>query len=469
MFDHRIQLRIIFLFVILVVSIITLGGWALHWMIRQSLEAELGLKLSAVARAASVQFGEEEIGYLFQSIGRRTEQRLRQRLLQLKEVTDVKRIYIFDQDSQSLIDTEADVPRFERYFNLQFHQTELRELNKNRSAYSILFEGIDGQPTMTGFAPLIQGDAVVGGVGVDGSVPFLAAMGKLRRRLYTIGFAGTILATLLGLLLASSITKPIGRLVRASEKIGHGEYDDPIEPVSRDEVGLLARTMEEMRQRILERERELKAMLAGVAHEIRNPLGGIELFTGLLLDETSDNRKARIHIERISKEVANLKEIVDNFLSYARPQKPQPQVCRLSEMINETSMLLADQMQTHGIVITTPERIGQDTVWVDPKHLKQILLNLVQNAIQAMRNGGSIDFQWLNKNNAVVLTMTDTGEGIPEEMQDNIFVPFFTTREQGTGLGLPIVKGLVEVNGGTIGLTRSDARGSVFKIRLPKG
>jgi signal transduction histidine kinase len=226
--------------------------------------------------------------------------------------------------------------------------------------------------------------------------------------------------------------------------------------------------MEEMRKGVVERERELKAMLAGVAHEIRNPLGGIELFTGLLNDEVTQNGEAKKHVDRISKEVAHLKEIVDSFLTYARPQEPQKESCSIKEAISEVVPLVENQLQSQHIALTLPEDLNKANVWMDPKHLKRIVLNLFQNAIQAMPDGGKINIRWKEIDDSVVHLFKDTGEGIPDEIREKIFVPFFTSREKGTGLGLSIVKELVEVNGGAIRLIKSDKNGTEFEIKLQR-
>lgn len=468
MFFHRIQHRLIFVFVILVIAILLIGGWMLHWMIRQSLETELGRKLMAVARAASVQFEDEEIGFLIQGAGPRTAVYLRQQLLRLKASTDVKRITFFDLSGNSLLDTEESIVWGTPYFNLRFYRREMAEIKEGKSAYSVLFEGIDGLPTMTGYAPLYREKQIMGGIGVDGSVTFLDAVNRMRDRLYLIGIIGSCAAIGLGILMAGSITRPIEKLVKASRQIGKGNYTDPIQSLGRGEIGLLAGTMEEMRRGVIERERDLKAMLAGVAHEIRNPLGGIELFAGLLTDEVAQDVEAARHVDRIVKEVAQLKEIVDSFLIYARPQEPHREDCLLNDTVEEAAHLVEHQMRKNGIVFSIPEKNDSVHVWADPNHLKRIILNLMQNAIQALPNGGEIRIHWRTINNTVSLFFEDSGEGIPGEIQEEIFTPFFTSRERGTGLGLSIVKGLAEANGGSIRLVQSDKNGTIFEVKLEK-
>lgn len=461
---HRIQHRIVFFFVLLVVVILIIGGWTLYWTVRRSLETELGNKLTAVAGAATVQFDEDEIGFLLQGVGPRARSRLHLRLLRLRESVSVKRISLFTPDGNSLIDTEESVLPGSIYFDLRFYSREIEEIRNGRTAHTILFRDIDGRPTMSGYAPLRIGPDIVGGVRVDGSVTFLGSVTRLRNRLLALGIACTLAAVLLGILLARTITSPVERLAAASEGIARGELDRPIPPASRGEIGVLAHAMEDMRKRILERERELKAMLAGVAHEIRNPLGGIELFIGLLTDDLDTEAEARAHVDRIVGEVRHLKEIVESFLDYARPRKPVPEACRIGHMLTESIELLRPQIDERGISVSGSGD-PDCAAWVDPHHLKRIVLNLLQNALQS-QHGGGVTVSW-SIDDAVILRIRDGGGGIPEEAQEHIFNPFFTTREKGTGLGLSIVKGLVEANGGTIRLLRSDGHGTEFEVTLP--
>ena len=468
MFLHRIHYRLVFLFVGFVVVVLSVSGWLLHWLLRQSLEAELGRKLVAVASAASVQLDEGEIGFLIQGAGPRTRQHLQQRLLRLKETTDVRRIYLFDLEGKSLLDTEEAAVSGGSYFGLRFYRREMAEIRRGRSTHSVLFEGVDGAPTMTGYAPLFLARGVVGGVGVDGSATFLAAVEGLRYRLYLIGLLGTLAAMALGIFMAGSITRPVGKLVGASERIGRGDYGDPIPTLGKGEIGLLAGTMEEMRKGVVERERELKAMLAGVAHEIRNPLGGIELFSGLLTDEVAEDTEARKHVDRISREVSHLKEIVNSFLAYARPQEPKREACRVGDAVEEVNLLLERQMEEQGVALSVSGGMNGVRAWIDPTHLKRVVINIFRNAIQAMPKGGEIRVRSEEEDARVFLYFEDTGEGIPEDVQPRIFTPFFTTRQMGTGLGLSIVKGLVEANGGSIRLVRSNRRGTAFVVALER-
>jgi signal transduction histidine kinase len=491
MLFHRIHIRLILFFVALMIVVLAAGGLSIQWSVRRSMEDELGKKLEAVASAASVMFDDEEISYLLAAPGPRLEEYLTKKLMMLRGKTGVKRIYFFDLSNKSLIDTQEESRSGEEIFSLQFYRREMEALIQRRSSHTILFQGIEGDPTMTGFSPLVLNGKVVGGSGVDGSAAFLGALGALKRRLVQTALLGSFATILLALILSRTITRPIARLVRSSEQIGLGRYDDPIPPLGKGEIGVLSETMEAMRRSVVERERELKAMVAGVAHEIRNPLGGIELFAGLLAEETAGLPQARGHVEKIGKEVQYLKEIVNRFLEYARPNEPHIERCSLLPILREIAALMEPEMNRLSISLSLP---GDNfTARVDPNHFKQMSLNLIQNAVQAMpRPDGTKPGTEGNRNEArgaevpgtevrrievhagmtgpcMRLLFEDTGGGISAENRERIFSPFFTTREKGTGLGLSIVRQLAEANGGRVSLLRSDENGTVFELELLKG
>jgi signal transduction histidine kinase len=309
---------------------------------------------------------------------------------------------------------------------------------------------------------------VAGGVGVDGSAEFLGALAALQRRLLHIALIGAAATAVLALFFAKSITRPIARLVQASERIGHGRLDEQIPPLGKGEIGALAETMEAMRQRVVGRERELKAMVAGVAHEIRNPLGGIELFVGLLSDGTDSLPESQRHVEKIAKEVRYLKDIVDRFLEYARPADPQREPCRIGPVLHEVEALLEPEFRRSGAEISVAPSASSLTARIDPNHFKRIVLNLARNAVAAMPQGGRFTVSAEADERRILIRFADTGTGIAPDAKPKIFSPFFTTREKGTGLGLSIVKGLAESNGGHITLLRSDTGGTVFELDLEK-
>jgi signal transduction histidine kinase len=316
---------------------------------------------------------------------------------------------------------------------------------------------------MTGFTPFLSNGEIAGGIAVTGSVPFLSGMAELKNRLLMIGIFGTGIAALLAIILSVSITRPITKLIQEAKKIGKGITGEPIQIQTKTEIRYLADTMEIMRQNINERENELKAMVGGIAHEIRNPLGAVQLFTDLLGDEMN-NTDAENHLRRIKTETGAIKKLVDHFLIYARPPNPCMQNCLLEPIAREAVSGCHDESDK---IKVEYDHLKGMSVFADPGMLKQIIVNLAQNAVQAMPEGGRLRIACRKTKTEIHLEIEDTGPGIPEESQKQIFKPFFTTREKGSGLGLAIANNLVRAHKGVIRLVRSDRNGTVFEVILP--
>jgi signal transduction histidine kinase len=459
-----IRTRLIFLFTLQILIIFFAGGFYLDWRLRRTLENELADKLQSLAAAAALQVDAELLLNLSSGDEEsRTYHNLRSQLQSVMRQTGARRIFVFSQDHRSLVDTEPETPIGSEYVFLEVSQEELQTLFSGQSTSSPLFEGSDGRLYKTGFAPIFFEDEVAAGLALEAGAETLDAIQTVRRDLLLLGAAVLLGSIILGFLFSQRITIPINRLKMAAQRIARGDYETPIDIKRADEIGFLGHTMEEMRRAIVQRDIRQKAMLAGVAHEIRNPLGGIELFAGLLASELQNDKQKKA-AEKILKEVQNLKKVVTDFLDYARPNQSKKEHCRVKDVFQEAQMLMAHEL--NGIRVEYSETEAAQTVWVDPQHLKRIFLNLMKNSVQAMSGVGAINLSVTARDRNATLSFSDSGPGIPLEIREQIFEPFFTKREGGTGLGLAIVKSLVEENGGII--TVADGEGARFEIVLPR-
>ena len=231
-------------------------------------------------------------------------------------------------------------------------------------------------------------------------------------------------------------------------------------------------------QATIERQEKLASLgllAAGVAHEIRNPLTAIKarLFT------QSRHLKAgspeRGDAEIISQEIQRLERIVKDFLTFARPSEPDFAVVAAERPLREACDLLAPQMTQRGIELRLTPGDAALRVRVDPQQIKQVLINLIQNAADASGSGGTITLQARAGTRpsshgtvpAVILEVTDTGKGIPPDVQKRLFDPFFTTKDTGTGLGLSIAARIVEKHGGALQYQTRVNHGTIFGVVLP--
>ncbi len=215
----------------------------------------------------------------------------------------------------------------------------------------------------------------------------------------------------------------------------------------------------------------LGEMAATVAHEIRNPLGGIGGFARLLQRDLPEGDPRRALSERIIEGVGSLNKIVTNLLAYTKPMETQLREVELEPWLDELAEWCRQEAQECGLSdfdihldIEPRARTGR----FDPEKLRQVMLNLLMNAVQALGERGRIRICARRSQGLLVIGVEDDGKGIPTETINEIFNPFFTTKENGTGLGLAIVRKIVELHGGNLFVESAPGSGSRFDIHLPQ-
>ena len=210
-------------------------------------------------------------------------------------------------------------------------------------------------------------------------------------------------------------------------------------------------------------------LAAGVAHELNEPLGSILGFAQLLKKTPDLPRQADSDVERIEKAALHAREVVKKLLIFARKVPFQKSNTDLNATIEEALFFLEARCAKEGISIE--RRLGTDLPLIpgDAAQLRQVVVNLVVNAMQAMPQGGRVIVQTEHGNEAVILSVEDTGIGMDSEGLRNIFVPFYSTKglHEGTGLGLPVVHGIVTSHGGAIRVDSQPGKGTRFEIQFP--
>jgi signal transduction histidine kinase len=231
-------------------------------------------------------------------------------------------------------------------------------------------------------------------------------------------------------------------------------------------------------QAVIERQEKLASLgtlAAGVAHEIRNPLTAIKFrlfsFKKALPPSFADHEDAAV----ISAEINRLDRIVKEFLQFARPSEPELAQVPAQRLLQSVGDLLKPELEKAGIVLKL-ELSPSAWVHADPQQIKQVLINLVQNAAESIGSNGTItlrvalDTTLLDRRSrpAVILSVTDTGSGIPPEVEKRLFDPFFSTKERGSGLGLAIAARILEKHGGLLRYRTQLKQGTTFEIVLPR-
>lgn len=320
-----------------------------------------------------------------------------------------------------------------------------------------------------------------------------ARRGAQRNRLLATLALGTLMLMLVAVF-SRRFSRPITELARAAQKVAAGDLEFQVLVLRRDEVGRLAETFNEMLFG-LRNKRELEEQLqraersavvgrlaSGIAHEIRNPLNFINLSIDHLREKFAPAAQPLPHPEAarteylhilltIKDEIARLNSLVSNFLSYGRPARLRLREMNVRSLIEEVIALVhaqADQQGVQLIVQENSESDGDHHLYVDAEQIKTCFSNLIINAVQAMPEGGRLLVTLNSQPGDVAITFTDTGCGIAPEALEQIFEPYYSTKETGIGLGLPLTKKLIEDHGGKLTVTSEIGLGTTFIVTLPR-
>ena len=283
--------------------------------------------------------------------------------------------------------------------------------------------------------------------------------------------------------LSQKALRPIRRLTEAAQRLGRGSPESVVVPdQGADELALLAREFNAMAQRLALRERELKAqgeallrserlaaigrIAAQITHEIRNPLSSISLNAEELGERLRDGPQAAL-CDAIVREVDRLAAVTEEYLRFARLPKPQPVRADVNEAVRDLLDFVRPELKAGGVQLEQSLAASVPEVLVDVGQLRQLLLNLVRNAREAMPAGGALRVSTALAAGFVAIAVQDAGPGIPPERLQRIFDPFFTTKERGTGLGLALAQEIAQEHGGQLTCQSALGAGTTFTLRLP--
>ena len=284
---------------------------------------------------------------------------------------------------------------------------------------------------------------------------------------------------------------PIARLTEAAQALGRGspEAVTQVPESGNDELAVLAREFNAMAQRLSAREKQLRAqsealvrserlaaigrIAAQITHEIRNPLSAIGLNAEELgeqlraQNETPATKAAITASDAIVREVDRLATITEEYLRYARLPRPQPLRGDLSESVRDLLDFVAPELTAAGVTLTASLAPELPALPFDPGQIRQLLLNLIRNAREAMPGGGALSVSTRRAGESLLVEIKDAGPGIPPERLQRIFDPFFATKERGTGLGLALAQEIAQEHGGELTCVSAPGAGTAFTLRLP--
>ncbi|WP_460131213.1 sensor histidine kinase [Pseudomonas sp. S1_E04] len=282
-----------------------------------------------------------------------------------------------------------------------------------------------------------------------------------------------------GVLVSRRLTKPLRDLSQGVGAVISGDYAHRVEVSGGDELAQLSSTFNHMTERLgelhhleaqLRRRDRLHALgevAMGLAHEIRNPLGIIKTATQLLHRRSDLPDTDKRHLEYVISEVSRINDLITEFLDFAKPNPPLRVLQPALALVEEILGFCAPELATHRIDAHIDDQAPGAMIYADTKQIKQACLNLILNAIDAMPEGGRLTLGIRMLDGNTVISIADTGQGIPTEMIERIFTPFVTTKASGTGLGLAKVYSIMESHDGSIECASEKDAGATFSLYIP--
>ena len=306
----------------------------------------------------------------------------------------------------------------------------------------------------------------------------------IRSRVLVLVLAILIFAGAGVVILSYQLLRPVRRLVVATEQMAGGDLRQEIPVRSRDELGMLTKSFNRMVRNLRKIQTELirseklislGRLSAGVAHEIRNPLNAMKGAIVYLQKRKSDDSLIREYTQLILEEITRLNEFVTEFLYFARQSPPHRVPTDFNELLQNALNLLDEEFSNKGITVSFHRDLSLSLLEIDPHQMEQVFLNLFVNAVHAMPEGGTLTVSTavvkvVHKGIAhlrAVVEVKDDGVGILQEHLKSIFDPFFSTKESGTGLGLPISLGIIEGHEGRMQIVSNEGEGTTVIVELP--
>ena len=376
------------------------------------------------------------------------------KLSEANKTMQLHNIFLFDSTLSVIVKVKEDISAA----RLKINRNGIDKLKISSTTVSLPFKGNDNNWYMWGFYRLNEDYYL----GIQESAVRFERLDSLTFIFGSIALLGLLLIFVAAWLVARAIASPIDRLVHFSQEIGEGNYSSNPPDSINGELAVLNNALVKMRNGILQHHEEKEKLLAEIAHEIRNPLGGVELLAGLINENLPNDNPNAEYARKITYEIQGLKNQVNEYLQFSRSAPPRPQHFDLSKVIAEINEIFKPQLKQKNIQLIWENNIEE--LKFDLSHMRQILMNLVGNSINVLAAKGKI-WIYANRNGKHnYISVTDNGPGIAATDIESIFEPFYSRRNGGTGLGLAICRKLCNENQATLKAENNKEAGCTFTI-----
>ncbi|TPW18766.1 MAG: integral membrane sensor signal transduction histidine kinase [Halothiobacillaceae bacterium] len=404
------------------------------------------------------------------------------KLLSVAGRSKVFETFLIDSNGSALAHTD---PRVVTQHKQVDWIPNLNTLIKSQSAATTIEYQHGDVGYVGGFAAVGMGD-LLAGVQIPEHAAYLTAS-DLFDDLLGVSLLLLVVAALAGTVWSYSMTRPIQRLTEATKVMAKGDFDIQVKASSRDEIGFLSDSFNQMAQELKTREVALNAaqvqlvqsekmaafgqLGAGIAHEVKNPLAGILGYAQLSMRKVEEGSPLYKNLALIEKETKRCKSIIENLMKFARQEKAEMALIDINSVVADAVAIVDHQLTLHRVAIVQNLASGLPRIVGNANQLQQVLINLMINAQQALDGEpGKVGIMTnCRQDKWVEIIVKDTGPGMTEEVKAHLFEPFFTTKTagKGTGLGMSVSYGIIGDHNGDIRVVSSPGKGATFMIILP--
>jgi signal transduction histidine kinase len=302
-----------------------------------------------------------------------------------------------------------------------------------------------------------------------------------------IGVLGLLIGIIGAAWITRRITTPLQKLVEGTKHISRGDFSLKIDIESQDEIGNLARSFNEIRRQLqllqkrmedatkrliqVEKLASIGHISTGIAHEIRNPLTSVKLNIQKLSEKENLDEFDLLNLEISQEGIAQIEKFIKELLNYARVSELNLDSFSMEQIIDGSIKMIADSLELKNVTLEKKYAPDLPQVRVDADKVRQVILNILRNCLEAVDVGGqiwiSVSLNTLASGPRLMVEISDNGKGVPQKDWENVFEPFYTTKASGIGLGLAIARKIIEQHQGAIRVKSRDGQGSCFEILFP--